>query len=82
MAKLTGPLFSQSASGGLGDTLTYSKRPTTHQVRFQRKQKDYENPARKIARDAFRLGLLLWHALPLGEKAYWDQIESKGYADV
>jgi len=82
MAKITGPLLSASASGSIGPRLTFSKRTTGQQVRYQRPQKDYENAARKIWRDAFRYGLILWRALPAIEKAYWDQIESKGYADV
>jgi len=82
MAKINGPLLSNTAHGSLGPRLTFSKRTTGQQVRYQRPQKDYENIARTIARDAFRYGLILWRALPAAEKAYWDEIESKGYADV
>jgi len=82
MAKITGPLLSASASGSIGPRLTYSKRTSGHQVRIQRKQKDYENIQRKIVRDAFRAGLTLWTSLPTIEKKYWDEIEQKGYANV
>jgi hypothetical protein len=82
MAKLTGPLLSVNAHGTVADVLTFSKRSSGNQVRYQRAQKDYENAARKIARDAFRNALLLWNALTAAEKAYWNEIESKGYADV
>lgn len=82
MAKLKGPLLSLSASGSVGPRLTFSKRKSGSQARFQRAQKDYENAARKTQRDSYRLGIELWNYLPAAEKAYWDEIERKGYADV
>lgn len=82
MAKLKSPLFSLSASGKVSEGLTFSKRPGTHLVRFQRGQKDYENPARKTARDPFRWGIELWNSMPDVEKDYWKEIDRKGYADV
>lgn len=82
MVRLTGPLFSYSASGGVGEALTYSKRKGTHQVRFQRKQKDYENAARTTARDPFRWGIELWNVMPGVEKDYWKEVARWGYANV
>lgn len=82
MAKLQSPLLSLQASGSIGKELTYSTRASGAQVRFQKKQKDFESVGRKVQRDAFRSGLVLWHALPFDEKEYWDQIEKRGYADV
>jgi len=82
MAKITGPLFSVTAEGTFAGALTFSQRTSGQQVRYQRGQVDYENAARKIVRDAFKLALILWRALPAAEKAYWVQIESEGYADV
>ena len=40
MAKVTGPLFSISASGTLGDTLTYSKQKCRHYVKGNRLELD------------------------------------------
>jgi hypothetical protein len=82
MAKVTGPLFSIDAVGTFGPRLTFSTRTSGQQARYQRAQKDYENPARQEIRNAFRLGLILWHALPPVEKEYWTEVESKGYANV
>jgi len=82
MAKLKSPLFSLSASGKVGEVLTFSERSGTHQVRYQRGQKDYENAARKAARDPFRWGIVLWNSMPKVEKDYWKEIERRGYADV
>ncbi len=82
MVKLKGPLFSLSAAGNIGEALTFSERKGTHQVRFQHKQKDYENTTRKTARDPFRWGVVLWNSMPDVEKDYWKEIDRKGYADV
>ena len=71
MAKTFGPLHSDSASGTLAGVLTFSQRASGSQCRIQRKQKDYENPARKVVRDAFRQGVKLWRSLPSNEKALW-----------
>jgi len=40
MTKITGPLFSENASGTIAEFLTFSKRRTGQQVRWQKKQKD------------------------------------------
>lgn len=82
MAKLKGPLFSLSASGRVGGVLTFSERKETHLVRYQREQKDYENTARKTARDPFRWGIVLWNSMPQAEKDYWKEIDRKGYVDI
>lgn len=82
MVKVRNPLLSQEAHGTVGEVLTYSSKKTGTQVRFQRRQKDYENTAREAVRDNFKLGIELWNYLPQNEKDYWRQISSKGYADV
>ena len=82
MAKIVGPLFSNSAHGSVDRALTFSSRHSGEQVRFQKKQPDYENTARKTVRDAYSWGIVLWNSLPADEKAYWTEIERKGYADV
>lgn len=82
MAKLKGPLLSNTASGTFGPRLTFSRRTSGQQVRTQHAQVDYENTKRKIVRDAFRYAIILWNSMPANEKRYWTEIESKGYADV
>lgn len=82
MAKLKGPLMSLDAGGSIGSVLTFSSKRSGSQVRRQRAQEDYENVARKAARDPFRWGIELWNYLPADEKAYWTEVERKGYADV
>jgi len=69
MAKLTGPLFSLSAHGTLGGVLTYSTRKIVKQVRYQRKQKDYESPARAEQRAYFRTICDWWNLLTPEEQA-------------
>lgn len=82
MAKITGPLFSTSASGSIGPRLTYSKRNSGAQVRLQKSQKDYESLPRKVVRDAYRAGLILWNSMPCLERRYWDIVERNGVVNV
>jgi lysophospholipase L1-like esterase len=63
MAKLKGPLFSLEAHGSIGDELTFSKRKSGNQVRFQRKQKDVITADRTIQRDAFKSAPAVWAIL-------------------
>lgn len=82
MAKVKYPLLSEAARGTIVGGLTFSLRNTGQQVRFQTSPADYESLARKTQRDAFRLGIELWNYLPSEEKAYWQEISQKGYANV
>jgi len=82
MVKLAGPLFSLNAHGSIDSALTYSGRKSGSQVRFQKRQKNYENIARKAARDAFRYAVDLWGSMPPIEKAYWKEISKNGYAII
>jgi len=77
MAKLKSPLFSHSASGALGDTLTYSKRPGAHTVRFQRKQKDIITDARTIQRAYFSTSARWWGEMTPNEQAGFDGYDEK-----
>jgi len=82
MAKIKGPLFSETARGSVDRVLTFSRRNTGQQARFQTFPADFESSGRKTQRDAFRLGIELWNYLPTAEKAYWQEIAQKGYANV
>lgn len=82
MAKLASPLLSFEARGSFGPRLTFSTRKSGTQVRHQKAQMDYVNPAREPKRTAFTLGIELWNYLPTAEKEYWKQVSQKGYADV
>jgi len=68
MAKLIAPLLSQSASGSLGDVLTFSKRRTGNQVRFQRSQKDYTSTKRATQRGYFKTASIWWSLLTTEEQ--------------
>ena len=82
MAKSTGPLFSLEARGSVGECLTFSKRKSGQQVRFQRKQKDVITVDRTFQRAKFNLGLDLWRSLPDNEKQYWTEIEKYGFVNI
>ena len=69
--KLTGPLLSVTAWGSMGPRLTFSRRASGQQVRFQRAQKDVITVKRTNQRFKFNQGLLLWQSLPKEEKDLW-----------
>lgn len=72
MAKITGPLFSQEASGSMGPRLTFSHRKSGQQVRFQKKQKDYNTADQATQRNYFELGSTAWGTLTPQEKQQWN----------
>lgn len=74
MAKLEGPLLSLSASGSIGSELTFSRRRTIKQVRYQKKQKDRVTPGRTTQRSLFAMGVNWWHQLTTDEQDEWDEI--------
>ena len=74
MAKLKGPLLSVSASGSIGTGLTYSSRRSGAQVRFQRKQKDVDTPARTAHRADYTDGVDIWNTFSDVEKALWNTL--------
>lgn len=74
MAKLKSPLFSHSASGKLGDVLTFSQRSLGSQVRFQRPQKDYLSVDRVIPRKFFSISVGWWNQLSLAEQTEWEVV--------
>lgn len=82
MAKLFGPVHSESASGSIGESLTYSQRNSGAQVRYQRKQKDFLSVLRTAQRAKFSLGLDLWNSMPDVEKNYWKSVEKYGYVTI
>lgn len=63
MAKLTGPLFSNTASGSFGPRLTFSQRRSGQQVRFQRAQKDVITAGRTAQRALYILAVDAWDTL-------------------
>lgn len=82
MVKIRAPLMSASASGTMGEVLTFSQRKSGPQVRYQRGQKSESTPAREPIRHAYRTGVELWHYLPGYEKSHWKEFACKGFADV
>ncbi len=51
--KIKGPLQSQNASGMIGPRITFSKRSSGQQARFQKKQKDAKSAAQLSQRGKF-----------------------------
>ena len=77
--KLKQPLMSGDAWGSICKCLTFSRRKSGSQVRWQKKQKDVITNERTEQRKKFKLGLELWQSLPDNEKHYWYLIEKTGY---
>jgi hypothetical protein len=74
MAKTSGPLLSENAHGTVAETLTYSKRSSGNQVRYQKKQKDANTPAQIIQRGYFLTASGWW-----GEMTKSEQNDFDGY---
>lgn len=73
MAKVTTPLLSETAAGSVTPYLTFSRRKTGQQVRFQKRQKDFLTPGRESQRAAYREVVALWRALDTEEKQTWNE---------
>jgi len=58
MAKISVPLMSLSASGSIAQFLTFSRRISGQQVRWQKKQNDVETSGRSEQRSKFLLASL------------------------
>jgi len=74
MAKITGPLFSETARGTFGPRLTFSQRKSGQQARYQHSPKDYETEARAVQRRFFSMIIDWWQTLTATERAEWDII--------
>lgn len=69
--------MSQSASGTIAGNITFSKRASGQQVRFQNKQKDKITSARTEQRDKFSDAVDAWNLLTPTEKRSWNT-QAKG----
>lgn len=70
MAKVVAPLFSQTASGTIGQRLTFSSRKTGQQVRFQKKNRYTRSFAQNYQRLSFLFATRGWRLLsPVGKRA-------------
>lgn len=82
MVKVRGALMSLTAQGTIAGTITFSNRQTGQQARFQKKQTTPPTAGQTLIRDNYRLGISLWNSMSQTEKAYWKEIEKKGFVDV
>jgi hypothetical protein len=76
MAKLVGPLLSVSAHGSIAKRITYSKRASCNQVRFQKANKDANTSLQQTQRDFFLEALDSWKSLTNDEKAEWNDFNA------
>jgi hypothetical protein len=79
MAKIVGPLMSQEAHGLVGARLTFSKKKTGQQVRFQRSNIDLNSFDQKTNRAVYQDAVAEWNLLSTAEKDVWkDQAVGLG----
>lgn len=77
MARLTGPLHSETASGTVGGALTFSMRASGPQARRQRKQKYTPTAAQIAVREIYGAAVEGWRSLDSPTKeTYNDRAES------
>ncbi len=74
MVLVKSPLLSKSASGTIGENLTFSLRDTGQQVRFQKKQKDIFTVPREIQRTLYREAYEQWNLLDSEDKTMWSRM--------
>ena len=72
MAKLEGPLLSINAHGSIHTELTFSKRPSGNQVRFQGKNHDANSASQQTQRALFLEALGKWNSLTDEQQELWN----------
>lgn len=71
MSKVTGPLFSLSASGSLGDALVFELRQGNKRVRFKFKRKIKPSLGQIAQRDYFKDAVKTWRTADPDVKNVW-----------
>jgi len=83
MAHASGPLLSATARGSIADLLTFSRRKTGQQVRFQKRQEDFVTTGRAAARSTYSLAVAEWGLMDTETKKQWKllaySLEMTGY---
>jgi uncharacterized protein YchJ len=73
MAKLRGPLLSTGAHGSIAKRLTYSRRSSGNQVRFQKANHDADSTSQQTERSLFLEARSKWNSLSDEEKELWNE---------
>jgi len=77
MAKLEGPLLSVNAHGSIGKRLTYSRRSTGNQARFQRANHDANSASQQSQRALFLVALGKWNSLTDEQQELWNEYNNQ-----
>ena len=75
MTRVTGPLFSLTASGSIGDVITYSKWKGLAYVRTRVIPQNPKTDAQTSVRNTLTAGVSLWHTaacIAESSKTSWD----------
>jgi len=79
MATAKLPLLSAAASGSLGRYLTFARRGSRNQVRYQRKQTDVHTDNQICRRLLIAQGVANWQAFSPAQKAVFNDL-AKGHS--
>lgn len=71
-ARVTGPLFSMSASGSVGKAITYARWKGREYCREWFIPQNPQSTKQVNVRTALTLLIAYWHATAVGDKAVWD----------
>jgi len=74
MAKISGPLFSQSAHGSIGAQLNYQRQVSGQIVRRHSAPTGAPSAIQTQRRAHYSAGIAAWHSLTPAEKTAWAQI--------
>lgn len=72
MAKTQGPLFSLSAHGTFGKSLTFQRRAGTHAVFLPKTPYDPKSERQLSIRDYIKAGVDYWHDIGAVYQAEWN----------
>ncbi len=72
MVKVKGPLLSMEAVGSIGPRLTFSKRQSGQQVRYQKAQSDVITSGRDTQRGYFSAAYAAWNGLSDNDQQEWN----------
>jgi hypothetical protein len=77
MAKIIGPLHSQTAAGSIGNLLTFQSHHGAQIAKAWRAPIYTPTPSQRQRREKWHQGANAWHANSTAERAAWDAIGEK-----
>ena len=83
MAKVSGPLFSMTAAGTVGDGICFQKGPGGHRVTLKPVHRDLRAASQLAHRASYQSAVSYWKSLHVHEKEFYNflghQIQITGF---